>query len=32
MIVIGCIGAAYNWLFRWIEHRLLRHRAKLAEI
>ena len=32
MIVIGCIGAAYNWLFRWIEHRLSRHRAKLAEI
>ncbi|MFI5015348.1 MAG: ABC transporter permease [Hyphomicrobiales bacterium] len=32
MIVIGCIGAAYNWLFARIERRLLRYRTALAEL
>ena len=30
MIVIGCIGAAYNWFFRRIERRVLRHRPAAA--
>jgi ABC-type nitrate/sulfonate/bicarbonate transport system permease component len=32
MIVIGCIGAAYNFLFRMIERRLLLHRSGLARV
>jgi ABC-type nitrate/sulfonate/bicarbonate transport system permease component len=31
MIVIGCIGASYNGLFRRLERRMLRYRAKPAE-